>query len=183
MKSQSVTISKEILEKYAKITGLRLDVIDDVMNHLVTLIARTPPIKLRSFYYRTKFTNKNAPWFNSWWARLIRWVASTKIYFLIPIPLFELARAQIVGINYEEIELPEETVDCIHTQIALLSMKNQKPVKIFIGTRAYYNLKETLFFSPSIPVNIHVDGYSSLFGIPVEITDRLEENSVFVVGQ
>jgi len=128
-------------------------------------------------YSRERWTTGKPVWYNARWARFLRWL-DAKVR--LPRPLKILIGMEWWHCNYETERWPEDTLDRIRIQMALLVERGQEPMAICCGPMGADQLQATAwsyeqYRSPIPEPNL------CLFGLPIRVIPWMKRDEVMVV--
>lgn len=136
----------------------------------------------RLHFLRPHVNMEHSPWFNHWWAKLLRQIHSR--WKILPYWLRELVWAQHVHYSESLESLPTNVLERIRIMRHYLMFRNVNPTKVAIGAKALRELREEVIqgYSDYYPITFGERGWCGecIFGLEIQINPFLAEDAVIV---
>ena len=160
--------------------NIRFRIVEDAMLHSIRLLASPHIETVHSVMYsKGRWTTGRPDWYNTRWARFLRWI-NNKVP--LPKPLHVLAKAEWWRYEYEVERWPEELLDRIRIQAALLSSRDIEPVAICCGPMGRDHLVATAYaYMQHRQPSSQIEPGWFLFGLPIRVIPWLKRDEVMVV--
>ena len=172
----------EFIERYLKEQGLAARFWKNEADHMLHVLVKQDirQAESRSHFLRPCVSVEHSPWFDHWWAKLLRRIHHR--WKILPYWLRELVWAERV--HYSELleSLPSNVLERIQAMRYYLMARDVKPTKVVIGTKAIIELRtETVWgYSDYYPITFGERGFESVFGLVIQINPFLAEDAVIV---
>ena len=182
------TIADKDLEQYFKERGMEARFWRDKADHMLHVLAKPDIGQIRSLEYFTlsKIDTHLAPWYNIWWARLLRWIESKltstkfKRYWHLPYWVLQLIYAQHINVLYENRLLQKDILERIQIMRHYLLVKHIQPSKVLIGPKALDNLQRQHGYNSDDCLWAAGANLGYVNGLPIQLNPFLAEDAVIV---
>jgi hypothetical protein len=155
----------------------------------------------RSFA-RSELTVEPTPWFNKWWAKLLRHVSHQlnllghrfprldgmlshfNMGLRLPAWLDSLVYSRSIHFGYETERLPEDTMERIKAMANYLQChENRRPSKVIMGRKALAEMQASLCadYWPITIADYENPFNAQVFGLEIQISPFLAEDEILVV--
>lgn len=169
---------------YFKDRGMTARFWRDEADHMLHVLAK-PDIgqaESRLHFLRPHVSVEHSPWFDHWWARLLR-----RIHFrwkILPYWLRELVYAERVHYSESLESLSSDVLERIRAMRHYLMNRDVNPTKVIIGAKALAELRENVMrgYGDYYPFTFGERGHSGecIFGLEIQVNPFLAEDAVIV---
>lgn len=177
------TIASKDLEQYFKGRGMKARFWQDQADYMLHILVK-PDIgqaESRLHFLRPHVSVEHSPWFDHWWARLLRRIHAR--WKILPYWLRELVWAERVHYSESLQSLPSDVLERIKVMRHYLMGRRINPTKVVIGAKAMMKLRtETMRgYGDYYPITFGEHGFSErIFDLEIQINPFLTEDAVIV---
>jgi hypothetical protein len=178
LRQVSRVITHEALASYK---GSLEILIRDEIDYCVSLLVRPDQrhARQRIEYLEERISMEPAPWVESWYARLLRWLMKfRRVRYHLPRVLRFIGDGKLPRHVFERKRLPDDTAQRIICQIEAMHRQGESPSMVIVGERAYMSIRVMpLQYTCSWQDPYH----PTIFGLKVKVSSWLAPNTVVVI--